>query len=184
MAAVSASYDEVMLDWAIAELLSPTWRTAWGDPYSEMWRDKISRGGIDALSDDDKGALVRAICGFRAPLIVRFGPQPFWVFRKRKVLRAEFEAFTTINLGDPPETFGQLARDARTQAQASMVSGIEAIRKKLLTGEHWHGTPIAVSTDTYPRPRLIEGYKRLIATFWSNAPAAEIYFGAPSFDLL
>jgi hypothetical protein len=44
------TYDDVMLYWAISELLSPTWAEFWSGPVCEGLRTKLKNEGIDSLS--------------------------------------------------------------------------------------------------------------------------------------
>lgn len=55
------SFDDVMLDWAAAELMSSTWPTNWAGPGREELKRKLQNAGIGALSIVERSWLVEAM---------------------------------------------------------------------------------------------------------------------------
>jgi hypothetical protein len=76
------TYDHVMLDWAISELLSPTWAEFWSGPVFEELRTKLKNQGIDSLSLHEQTWLIAMLVNFRYVIILEYGPSRSWTFKQ------------------------------------------------------------------------------------------------------
>jgi hypothetical protein len=178
------SFDEVMLDWAVAELLSPTWPTNWAGPAREELKRKLQTVGISALSIAERSWLVEAIIQCRDPIISLYGPSRSWRFRRTVVSSRELSAFSIIpHYGYPDFALGDLAakiKDSPSGEEQGTRDIVIAIMAEAARGRAPVGLPIAVAREVPVPPLLIEGYKRTMAALWSGQDASiEIYLCIP-----
>src|SRR6266851_8794080 len=104
------TFDDVMLDWAIAELLSSTWVEYWASPACDELREKIRSAGIGSLSVDERIWLMGEITRIRSPILSVYGPHRSWSVRRTVVPRQELSKFSIIHhFGYPSFSFGHLA---------------------------------------------------------------------------
>lgn len=177
------AYDDVMLDWAVAELMSPMWTTAFTGAACDGLRAKIQRQGVEALSEYEQTWLIGYIVAFRSPIISVYGPFRTWSFRRTAISREELARFAIIHhFGYPSFSFGDLAAkirdDPANAGEQELRESVRAIQQS--GGERPLGCPIAVERQS-PKPSiLIEGYKRSMAALWSNESAPiEMYLCDP-----
>jgi hypothetical protein len=170
------SFDDVMLDWAVAELLSPTWPTNWAGPARDELKRKLQNAGIGALSIEERSRLVEAIIQCRSPLISLYGPSRSWSFRRTIVSSGELSAFSIIpHYGYPDFSLGDLAakiRDNPSAEEQGTHDIVATILAQSADGKAPFGLPIAVAREGPAPPLLIEGYKRSMAMLWSGQAAA------------
>jgi hypothetical protein len=178
-----ATYDEVMLNWAAAELMSRDYEASLsGDVYDEL-RAKIRGGGLEALSNYERSWLIGAFAHFRSPIILAYGPLRSWRFRREAVSKDEFSRFAIIhNFPYPSFSLGELAakiRDQPTEGEIPMCNAVLAIIEQFLDHRP-PGLPIAVTQEPPMPPILIEGYKRSLAALWKDdTDPIEIYLCDP-----
>jgi hypothetical protein len=108
------TFDDVMLDWAVAELVSPTWAAIWAGSVCDELRRKIQNSGIGSLSIHERGWLVGAVTQARSAIISVYGPCRSWSFRRTAVSIQELSAFSIIHhFGYPSFSFSDLATKIR-----------------------------------------------------------------------
>jgi hypothetical protein len=180
-----ATYDEAVLDWAVAELMSPTWRNheAWAGPEIDLLRAKISSGGVASLEEYERAWLISKIGFFRGPVISAHGPFRSWTFWRASVPRAELSQFSIMSsFPYPSYSFGDLStkiRDNPTgRGETDMSVYVRAINRAVADGRAPPGCPIAVVPPSAP-PMLIEGYKRAMAALWRDEQSLELFFCGP-----
>jgi hypothetical protein len=177
------SFDEVMLDWAVAELLSPTWPTNWAGPAREELKRKLQTVGISALSIAERSWLVEAIIQCRDPIISLYGPSRSWSFRRTVVRSRKLSTFSIIHhYGYLDFSLGDLAikiKDSPSEDEQKTRDIVTAIRTQAAGGKAPFGLPIAVAREMPAPPLLIEGYKRAMAALWSGQASVEIYLCIP-----
>ena len=177
-----ATYNEVMLDWAVAELCSPTWEAYWRGPDCDALRSKVALAGLATLTVSERTALVAAIVQRRSPLISKFtyGPYPSWMFWRATVDPQELSQFsiassfpypTTFNFGD----FAIKIRDNPSPAERSMRADAMALQKAAEQGKAPIGLPLAINRSAPMSPLLVEGYKRSMVALWSRAQSIEMF---------
>jgi hypothetical protein len=177
------SFDDVMLDWAAAELLSPTWPTNWAGPAREELKRKLRNAGIGSLSIGERAWLVEAIIQCRSPIISVYGPSRTWSCRRVVVSSRELSAFSIIqHYGYPDFSLSDLAakiKDDPSAEEQSTRDIVTAILALAAGGKAPFGFPIAVAREMPAPPLLIEGYKRSMAVLWSGRSSVEIYLCIP-----
>ncbi|HVB79036.1 MAG TPA: hypothetical protein VNE82_03685 [Candidatus Binataceae bacterium] len=182
------TYDEVMLDWAIAELLSPTWMEFWNSPLCEELRTKLKNEGIDSLSVYERTWLIARLVNFRYVIILEYGPSHYWSFKKRTFSCEALSGFSIIHqFNYPPSfSFGQLSKKIREHPARGPIVDEPAMReraRKMLDlssrGQEPFGFPIAIERPAPMPPVLIEGYKRSMVALWAGCPSMEIYLCTP-----
>ena len=177
------SFDEVMLDWAVAELLSPTWPTNWAGPARDELKRKLQNDGIGALNIVEQAWLVEAMIQCRSPIISLYGPSRSWSFRRTVVSSRELAAFSIIpHFGYPNFSLGALAtkiKDNPSEEERDTRDLVTAILAQAAAGKAPYGLPIAVAREAPRLPLLIEGYKRSMAALWSGQASVEIYLCIP-----
>jgi hypothetical protein len=183
---VQLTYDDVMLDWAVTELLSPS-RPEWSGAACDELRAKLDRAGIDSLSADERTSLIGALIRSRDLMIYQYGPQPSWSFQRVTVSCEELSRYSIIRqFGYPSFSFGDLAskiKDNPTSEpgridEAAMRRSALAMLDLYRSGEPLHGLPIAISRQASHKI-LIEGYKRSMVALWANRPSIQIHLGMP-----
>ena len=104
------TYDDVMLDWAISELLSPTWAEFWSGPVCEELRTKVKNEGIDSLGLHEQTWLIATLVNFRYVIILEYGPSRSWTFKQCTFSCEALSRFSIIHqFNYPPSfSFGQL----------------------------------------------------------------------------
>ena len=180
---VRINFDDVMLDWAIAELLSPTWATTWVGPACDELRRKIQKAVIDSLSVHERTWLVGTIAQCRSPIISIYGPCRSWSYERTAVPCEELRAFSIIRqFGYPSFSFGDLAakiRDNPSEGEQSMRDAVAAILAQADGGKETVGLPIAVARKGPMPPLLIEGYKRSMAALWGGGASVAMFLCTP-----
>jgi hypothetical protein len=177
------TYDDVMLDWALAELLSATW--PWRHSKADELRAKLEEHV--ALSDSDREWLIKEIATIRDPIIYVYGPQRSWSFRRFRVSREELSCSSIIHhFGYPPSfSFGQLSEKIREDPtpgpidEPSIREHVQEMLALRSNGQEPFGLPIAIERPASMPPLLIEGYKRAMAALWDGRPSMEIYLCTP-----
>lgn len=174
-------FDDAMLDWAIAEIMSPTWEGKWHGEGVEQIRGLIRVG--DPLSPKVRSALIGAIRELRKVLLDEYGVTPAWKFRLETISCAELAEFVIAEkfFGAPSgTTFGQLAAIIRIDPQFSgLLAQAEAVLRRKQAGELVYGKPIAIRQDADRPPMLIEGYKRSFAALWDRQQSIDLFIGEP-----
>src|SRR5260370_23590840 len=177
------TYDDVMLHWAIAELLSPTWVRYWkGRPFDEL-RAKLKKSPTCHLSDYEQTGLIRSIESFRVSIISTYGPFRSWSFRKITVSREELSSFSIIKQFEYPTSFSFGDFSTRIKNDPSAERDIhDAVREMLNLahrGQVPFGLPIAIAREAPAFRLLIEGYKRSMMALWDDWASIEIYLCIP-----
>jgi hypothetical protein len=178
-----ATYDEVMLSWAAAELTSPDYQaTLSGDMYDGL-RGKIRGGGVEALSNYERSWLIGAFAHFRSPIILAYGPFRSWSFRREAVSKDELSRFAIIHdFPYPSFSLGELSekiRDQPSEGEIPMCNSVLAIIEQSLD-KTLSGLSIALAQQAPKPPILIEGYKRSLAALWKDdSDTIEIYLCDP-----
>jgi hypothetical protein len=180
-----------MLDWAVAELLSPTWAKSIDSAVVEAQRHvldslrtKILSGGIPSLSVYDRSLLVSLIVQFRAQILSVDGPHPWWNFWRVTVPNRELSQFSILHRFFPRHAgrhFGEFSariRDNPSEGEVNMRADVQAIVDDMAAGRQPVGRPIAVERRTEP-PLLLEGYKRSMAALWRDESSTEIFLCQP-----
>jgi hypothetical protein len=181
------TYDEVMLDWAIAELFSPTWQEEsefWKGAEADKLRAKVKEG---TLNDADRSLLIREITAFRNLIIPKYGPHPSWSFRRVTISSEELSRFSIIHQFGylPSFSFGALStkiKDNPTKGNIDEQRMRNLVHEIIdLSRQHQEpiGLPIAIEREAPLSPLLIEGYKRAMAALWDGRPSIEIYLCTP-----
>jgi hypothetical protein len=186
-----ATYDEVMLDWAVAELLSPTWAKSIDSAVVvaqrhvlDSLRTKILSGGVPSLSVYDRSQLVSLIVQFRDQIISVDGPHRGWNFWRVTVPNRELSRFSILHRFFPRHAgrhFGEFSariRDDPSEGDVDMRADVQAIVDDMAAGRPPTGRPVAVERRTEP-PLLLEGYKRSMAVLWRDDPSIELFFCQP-----
>jgi len=182
------TFDDVLLDWAIAEVLSPH---AWQDFYwmlGEPFRQRVAAAARGAnLSAGDRALLLKAVRHVRQPLIDdESGMSACWTFSWRSISREELASFAIIRFYR--ERYGSLSLGALADAvcdhplevERRTRDGVLATLDLARRGVRWTGRPIAVTRPDAAAPLLIEGYKRSMAALRSGVPSLEVYFCCPA----
>jgi hypothetical protein len=163
------SFDDVMLDWAAAEALSPEF----GKQYAWLGKPLLDRcaHGIDHLTPEDRSRLVAAVEKDRSPLISRSGIARTSTFRRITVSADELGAFAILDYFRFPSgtPFAQFAHKV-------MTNPLDAV-KEAERGVLPRGHPIAVWRPS-TRPLLVEGNRRSLFAFWARQPI-EMFFCEP-----
>jgi hypothetical protein len=180
--AAACTFDDVMLDWAIAEVLSPD---AWHDFYRELgapFRERIAKSSSESLSAADCALLLEAVQYVRQPLIVdECAITKSWKFWKLSVGASELASYAIIHsyrarYGEI--SLGALATAVRDHPLASEIrtrQSVLAMLELVRRGVRFPGSPIAVMRSNSDVPLLIEGYKRSMVALLSGAPSLDIY---------
>jgi hypothetical protein len=185
--AVACTFDDVMLDWAIAEVLSPD---SWHDFYRTLgapFRERVAKSRGQNLFAADRALLLEAVQYVRQPLIVdECAITKLWKFWKVSVDATELASYAIIHLYRARYggmSFGEFAAavrdhpfDTEIRTRASVLAMLELARR----GVKFPGSPIAVMGSQTDAPLLIEGYKRSMVALLSGAPSLDIYFCAPN----
>ena len=173
-----------MLDWAIAEVQSPSWRGRFHDLEERLVR-KLSAGDKSVLSAEDRANLIKAIIRFRGKYLIFANgisaSSTYWSDCVNVHEMKEFSVipFFTHRYGDV--TFGELAERIRSDplaAEVGMRESVASMLQRVRNGEVLNGKPVAVVRVGAP-PILIEGYKRGMAALWSGASVVRLFFCAP-----
>jgi hypothetical protein len=181
---IPATYDEVMLDWAAAELTSPDYEASFCGELYEALREKITGGGIEGLTTYERTWLIGAFAQFRSPIIGAYGPFRSWGFQRKAILKHELSRFAIVHhFPYPSFSLGELSskiRDHPTADEVAVCDSVLAIIAKSMD-QRAYGLPIAVAQEAPNPPILIEGYKRSLAALWKDDPEPiEIYLCDPS----
>lgn len=174
------TYDDVMLDWAVAELMSPTWQDRWAGKLCDELRQKVRQGGVPSLTVYERTWLVGVVCQIRAAIILVYGPCRSWTFRRASVPRAELERFSIIShFGRPSFSLGQLLAEVQSgePARDGMRRDINAINADAARAPF--GSPIAVVLPSPLPPLLVEGYKRSMAAILRGDLSVGMYLCEP-----
>jgi hypothetical protein len=176
------TYDEVMLDWAIAELMSDSWDSFWSDPICDNVRSKIQRSGKDSLSVYEQTWLIGSIIQIRNPIISVYGPSRSWNFCRKTVSPQELAQFAiTHHFGYLSYSFGNLADKLKNNPFGREKDMQRAVLKIMKQSEQKPiGLPIALMREDPMPPVLLEGYKRAMARVWDEkCTSIEIYLCSP-----
>lgn len=176
------TFDDVMLDWAVAELLSPRRVGHWHGPACDALRAKVSSGGIGALSPYERSWLIGRIAGIRSPIISAYGPCRSWSFWRDMVSREDLLRFSIIHHFERPSfSFGDFAAeiDPGTSKRRDMGREVMEVAAELSAGKAPLGTPIAAVPGGSTPPVLIEGYTRCMAALRTGQESVELYFTSP-----
>jgi hypothetical protein len=182
------TYDDVMLDWAISELLSPTWAEFWSGPVCEELRTKLKNEGIDSLSLHEQTWLIAMLVNFRYVIILEYGPSRSWTFKQCTFSCEALSRFSIIHqFNYPPSfSFGQLSKKITENPTRGPIVDEPAMREraqKMLdlcsNGQQPFGFPIAVERPALMAPVLIDGYKRAMVALWAGRSSMEIYLCTP-----
>jgi hypothetical protein len=181
----AASYEEVMISWIAAELLSEAYKDRFDRTSFTLVRAKLAGSGIAALDSAERNALLRVAEEFRAPIISIDGPHPSWTFERATVTRQELLQFRILQrffitqascFGD----FSSKIRDVPADTGAiEMRAIVYKIAADIAAGRQPLGIPIAVVRPLPAPPLLIEGYKRSMARLWRNEPSIELFLCKP-----
>jgi len=174
------TFDDVMLDWAVAEIVSPTWWEKWQG--ADALRSKLIAG--QPPTPPERNALLRGILQFRAPLIQRYRISPSWRFHRRETTLDEVSRFSVLpDFGYGPRSFAWFAakiRDNPSDDERTMQSQALAMLELACSGNRFRGSPIAVeAADDESPPALVEGYKRCLVALWQGAPSIQLFFCHP-----
>jgi hypothetical protein len=184
--AAACTFDDAMLDWAIAEVLSPD---AWQDFYQELgapFRERVAKSRGTSLSAADRALLLEAVQYVRQPLIVdECAITKSWKFWKLSVDAAELASYAIIHsyrarygeisLGAFAAAVRDHPLDSEIRTRQSVLAMLELVRR----GVRFTGSPIAVTRSNSDVPLLIEGYKRSMVALLSGAPSLDIYCCRP-----
>jgi hypothetical protein len=177
------TYDDVMLDWAVAEFLSPTWAASWSEPTHEELRIKLKKDGISSLTVYERSWLVGNIVRFRSPIICVYGPCRSWSFQRFTVSRGDLERFSILwSFPYPSFSFGDLSakiKDDPSGDEAKMRDAVWKMVSLTRSGQKAPGAPIAISREVPMSHLLIDGYRRAMAALWDGCPSIEIYLCTP-----
>jgi hypothetical protein len=181
---MSTTYDEVMLDWAAAELTSPDYEVSLCGEVYDALRAKIRSGRIGGLNGYERTWLISAFAYFRSPIILTYGPFRSWSFRRQAILNDELFDFAIVHhFPYPSFSLGELSakiRDNPSPDEVAMCDSVLAIIENSID-QKAYGLPIAVTQEAPNPPILIEGYKRSLAALWKDDPEPiEIYLCDPS----
>ena len=183
------TYDEAMLEWAVAE----------ANPVSVFSKNylypppalsaKLAASNFDTtmLDDNERAMLIKACEGTRSKFINDYGITRQMHFSRVTVNAEELKQFSLLIGGDEAydTKYGTLGKMAE-----SLMSGIDDARKEmreltqeviklLRTGDKPRGTPIAVKPVHVNPPILIEGYKRCIAALSIGQKEIPIIIATP-----
>jgi hypothetical protein len=175
------TFDDVMLDWAVAEIVSPTWKTNWQGSGCDTLRSKLLAGQL--LSPPERGALLGGIQQTRAPLIQRYKVSPSWRFHRRDTTLDEVSRFSVLSdFGYGPSSFAWFAakiKDNPSDGDRPMRSQALEMLELARRGNRFHGSPIAVEAMDQQPPVLVEGYKRCLVALWQGAASIQLFFCHP-----
>jgi hypothetical protein len=177
-----ATYEEAMLDWAVAELLSPSWagHDFWTGSHVDALRTKIANGGVASLGVYERSWLVSAIATFRTPIMSAHGPYRGWKFWRATVTASELSSFAILSwFRHPSFSFGDLSAHVRAQPNDAMGAAVHAINTAVAAGQPPAGVPIATVMHSPAPPLVLEGYKRSMAALWRNEPSLEFFLCRP-----
>ena len=178
----SPTFDDVMLDWAAAELMSPTWAIHWRHPLCDNLREIIESLGVAALNQLQRVWLIQHVSNVRGSIIQRYGPAVGWDFRRVTIAREELSRFATMEQWSRYPSLGEFAtklRDDPSPDELDMHRHVLAISDELADGQITWGIPVAVSRGVSNPPILIEGYKRSLAVLWGRNASIELHLCAP-----
>lgn len=182
---IETAYREVMLDWAVAELMSPHWRCVsgwiWANPGWRPWRDQVLAKGAASLSARQENTLIQVIEVSRAPVIQRYGPRPEWRFERQTWPSTALADLAVMPDFFPPGgTLNQLARwiAATPEYAPEKREAMTAIAQGWSAGKTPFGRLIVVTGDGGERI-LIEGYKRGLAAMAAVQDAVPVYLCQP-----
>ena len=173
------TYEEVILEWALAELLSPTWRSDphWSDEISKLLRAKVLELGADSLNPDERTWLSGRLLQFRALIIGTYGPRSSWRFNKRVASAESISRFGVIDsFRIPGSSMDDLSTKVRYEDYFQMRDRVQEIIDSKRPERY---SPIAVSRKDRV-PILIEGYKRVFSAMWTSTAWLEIIFCEPT----
>jgi hypothetical protein len=179
------TFDDVMLDWAVAELLSPTRAADWAGPACDELRRKVQNADISSLTIHERTWLVEAVVQIRRTIIAVYGPCRSWSFRRTFVPYQEISAFSIIDwFGYPTFSFGDLAakiKDNPSERERGVRDAVTMILAQTSGGKQAFGLPIAITRKALMMPPLlVEGYKRSMAVLWSGqAVPVEMFLCTP-----
>lgn len=174
---MTSAYDEAMLEWAVAELMSPHWRSIpnwiWANPVWDAWRQHVETKGPRGWTPEQARVLIQAIETSRKPIIEIYGPAA-----RSRILRRELRVEHLAALQVMPEFFppGGTLRQlldwirARPDYAPEKTAAIQSMAPQLKDGAWPFGALIVVQ-----RPEganvLIEGYKRALASLAAGRSA-------------
>jgi hypothetical protein len=176
------TFDDVILDWAVAELMSPTWAARWTGPLCDNLQEIIESSGVATLNQLQRAWLIQHLCNVRSPIIQSYGPADGWDFRRATIAREELSLFATMEQWSRYPSLGEFAtklRDDPSPDELDMHRHVLAISDKLVDGQITWGIPVAVSRGVSNPPVLIEGYKRSLAVLWGSNASIEMHLCAP-----
>ena len=158
------TFDDVMFDWAKAEVLSPVFWPRWYHPLGDALRDRVRTG---RLLLNDRSTLIDALLQVRGPyLISPFGISCTSKFSQRTASRAEIAELRILDMFASKYgriTFGEFAARILNQPRPDEIPMGAAVLEMVDFVQHGgslSGNPIAVADETSLPLRLIEGYKR------------------------
>lgn len=178
------TYDDVMFDWAVTELLSPTFAGLWDGPTCEELRTKLKNEGIGSLGVHERTWLIGRQVANRRAVVLVYGPFRSWSFRRVTFSREELSGFSIIHqFGYPSFSLGQFSEKIRKDPSGSpnepgIKRNVELMLEQSRSGKEPHGLPIAISREPMP-PLLIEGYKRAMVALWAGHSSIEMYLCTP-----
>lgn len=181
----AASYRDVMLDWAVAELMSPHWRTlktwTWAHPDWEAWRNHVRRQGPRAWTPAQEATLISTLERAREPIISRYGPRRNWAFERLGLPADAISKLQVMPDFFPPGgTLGQLAQwiAAKPDYAPEKTEAVMAMAAGSANGRKPYGCLIVVH-DAVTGSTLVEGYKRALAAIAMNRQETDAHLCAP-----
>ena len=178
---MTAFYRDVMLDWAVAELMSPYLRTIetwiWANPAWEPWRDHVRKHGRNAWTHAQEDTLIQAINVSRKPVIDIYGPRPESRIEPYDISIPELETLHVMPEFFPPGgTLRQLLDWVRAKPDyAPEKTAALVTLGKTMAGSQWTFGRLIVIERPGGRRILIEGYKRALAALAAGRAAAPAF---------
>jgi len=176
------TYEEVLLDWARAEVLSPgKWK--WYKTLGEPFRDRVRANDLDALSQEDRDRLVDAVSQVRGPYLLQpYGISPASMFWRAVASVSELAKFAIIPyfVGEygplPLRDLSARITDDPLLAEKPMREEATTMLEIVRAGGTLNGRPIAIALPDPSPPLLIEGYKRSMVAMWNGDETVRMYF--------
>lgn len=163
-------FEEAMLDWAAAEILSPM---AWEHGFSYLgdgFRERLAAEGVDRLNPQDRQLALAALLHFRRRLLREFQINRSTQFFCHTLSVPDLAKLDILpNFGLGPLTLGQFAERIRCGAVPSHIASREIIERMLVdakSGKTFAGRPFVVERNVPLSPVLLEGYKRSLVKLW------------------